>query len=265
MKKIFFCDIDGTIVDSIRGIDKPSDKTIYAFKELSKDNIVFLASGRMKCLLDKKIQELSFDGYLLGNGAYANYKDDIIVNKTFSIEDTEKVIDYCNKNNGAYFIQYLDYIYTKDKDNDNYKWLYEGWTPVKEANVIEGTYENEPCAMICVFENGELINDMKERFKDFMEIVPHGTGRSLDIIVKGVSKGSAIKDVLNYFKIDKDNAYAFGDGNNDVEMFDEVGHSIAMGNASDYVKSFAKEITDTVDNDGFYNYLINNKIIKPMD
>ena len=265
MKKIFFCDIDGTIVDAIRGINEPSSKTKYAFKELIKEHLVFLASGRMKCLLDEKILELPVSGLLLGNGAYVNYQDDIIINKTFTIEDTKKVIDYCEENNGSYFIEYMNYLFTKSINHENYKWLYEGWRPLREAKVIEGTYDEEPCMMMCVFDDYKHIEDMKERFNDFLDIVPHATGRSLDINIKNVSKGSAIKEVLKYFNIDKESAYAFGDGNNDVEMFDEVGHSIAMGNASDYVKSFAKEITDSVTDDGFYNYLVKNEIIKPIE
>ena len=35
-----------------------------------------------------------------------------------------------------------------------------------------------------------------------------------------------------------------------MEMLETVGCGIAMGNASDRVKSYAKEITDTVANDG---------------
>ena len=55
MKKVIFCDIDGTIVDGSRGIPVPTEKTVYAFHELMKEHFVFLSSGRMKCLLDKEI------------------------------------------------------------------------------------------------------------------------------------------------------------------------------------------------------------------
>ncbi len=35
---------------------------------------------------------------------------------------------------------------------------------------------------------------------------------------------------------------AFGDGNNDIEMFQAVGHSVAMGNASADLKAIASEV-----------------------
>ena len=58
--------------------------------------------------------------------------------------------------------------------------------------------------------------------------------------------------------IPKENSYAFGDGINDKEMLQLVGHGIAMGNAIDEIKAISDDITDSVDNDGiakaFYKY-----------
>ena len=50
--------------------------------------------------------------------------------------------------------------------------------------------------------------------------------------------------------IDINNSYAFGDGKNDIEMLSTVGCGIAMGNASDEVKSYAHQVTDSVLEDG---------------
>ncbi len=51
-------------------------------------------------------------------------------------------------------------------------------------------------------------------------------------------------------------ALAFGDGGNDVSMLRAAGIGIAMGGASDLVKSSADYITDDVDDDGIYNTLV---------
>ncbi|MFQ6929784.1 MAG: HAD family hydrolase [Eubacterium sp.] len=53
-------------------------------------------------------------------------------------------------------------------------------------------------------------------------------------------KGIGVNKVLEYYGIDKSQAMAFGDGNNDIEMFEQVGHPIAMGNASDDLKSYIR-------------------------
>ena len=43
---------------------------------------------------------------------------------------------------------------------------------------------------------------------------------------------------------------AFGDGGNDIQMLSHVGLGVAMGNARDEVKKYAKYVTSDVDNDG---------------
>ena len=48
---------------------------------------------------------------------------------------------------------------------------------------------------------------------------------------------------------------AFGDGGNDVEMLEFAKIGVAMGNASDDVKSIADYVTTDVDNDGILNAL----------
>ena len=50
--------------------------------------------------------------------------------------------------------------------------------------------------------------------------------------------------------IDYENTYAFGDGVNDIEMFQLVKHGIAMGNAVQELKNIASDITKSVDDDG---------------
>ena len=55
---------------------------------------------------------------------------------------------------------------------------------------------------------------------------------------------------MDHLNIPIENSYAFGDGKNDIEMLSTVGCGIAMGNADDDVKKYAKEVTDTVHNDG---------------
>ena len=67
--------------------------------------------------------------------------------------------------------------------------------------------------------------------------------------------------VLDYFGIDKEDAIAFGDGNNDIEMFEVVGNKIAMGNASDELKEIATDICKTAADDGIYHYCLEKGLI----
>lgn len=63
-------------------------------------------------------------------------------------------------------------------------------------------------------------------------------------------KAQESKKILAYYGIDINEAMAFGDGGNDVEMLEAVKYGIAMGNANDNLKQIADFITLDVDNDG---------------
>ena len=86
--------------------------------------------------------------------------------------------------------------------------------------------------------------------------------RAVDIIPKNSGKGNAVKAVLDYYGFSKDEAIAFGDGQNDVEMLEAVGTGVAMGNAKDDVKVRATTVCRSVDDDGVYHYCVENNLIK---
>ena len=67
-------------------------------------------------------------------------------------------------------------------------------------------------------------------------------------------KGIAIDGMLDFYHLSKEEAMAFGDGNNDIEMLQAVGHGIAMQNASEELKAAADEVCGDVAEDGIYFY-----------
>lgn len=71
--------------------------------------------------------------------------------------------------------------------------------------------------------------------------------------------------MLKYYGIDKSQAMAFGDGNNDIEMLKAVGNGIAMANASDDLKAVADEICGDVSEDGIYHYCLEKRLIWAAD
>ena len=85
--------------------------------------------------------------------------------------------------------------------------------------------------------------------------------RAVDIIPISGGKGAGIQKVLAYYGLTPEDAMAFGDGNNDIEMFQAVGHSVAMGNASSDLKAIASEVCRPCAEDGIYHYCKENGLI----
>ena len=85
--------------------------------------------------------------------------------------------------------------------------------------------------------------------------------RAVDIIPASGGKGMGIQKILDYYHLDRTEAMAFGDGNNDIEMLEAVGTGIAMENASDRLKAVADDICGHVARDGVYHYCLEHGLI----
>jgi len=78
----------------------------------------------------------------------------------------------------------------------------------------------------------------------FLEYMPHET-----------NKGTGITQLIKQLGITKDEVIAFGDGGNDLELLQSVGWPVAMGNACDALKPFAKLTAKTNIEDGVADML----------
>ncbi len=65
-----------------------------------------------------------------------------------------------------------------------------------------------------------------------------------------VSKARGLARVAEYFGVSMDEVIAVGDADNDLPMLTEAGLAVAMGNATESVKSVADFVTETNENDG---------------
>ena len=266
MKNIIFCDIDGTIIDGARGLLNPTDKTKYAFEELCKDNYVFIASGRNKTLLPQNIKDLKPNGYILCNGAYAEVDGKEIFTKSFPNEGIEVLKEYVIKHNGFYILEAVENVYCDSFNNPVFIDFMNTWgmKPIGYKE-IKDMKDNEKFSISMIGFNDEKdCLDLKETIKEFACPFKHIQFMSYDINIKDIDKGVAVKEVCKYLNIPYENTYAFGDGINDLEMLQSVKHPVVVDNCAELLKKYNFEKTDDVLWDGFYNYLIKNKLIKPL-
>lgn len=264
MKKLFLCDIDGTIIDGSRNMKEISPKTKYAIKELAKDNYVFIASGRCKGLLEKQILDLGTNGFILCNGAYAEVNGKQIYAEYFDHNTVEEIINLSLKHNGFYVLESLNHMFVNDLKAPQFINFLNGW-----GKCIEG-FENREnlderylIAMIGFGTEQDCINCEKE-LGQYVPLARHNKFMSYDVNINGINKGIGAKRVMEYLNIAKEDSYCFGDGINDLEMLQAVGHPVMMANADERLKKYNFEKADDVLNDGFYHYLVSNKLIKPL-
>ena len=258
MIKAIFFDIDGTLV-SFKTHSIPKS-TLYALDLLKKKGIkIFIATGRYYKAINN-LGDLVFDGYVTLNGGYVFVgKDDVIYKHSISNEDIEALIRYQEKE-GEFpcaFVQENGTFmnYTDNSVNEVFRLL------------------NFPAPPICPIEDvrGKTIFQIiafftEEQEKRIMQEMPNCESTRwnplfTDVVPKGSSKRVGIDKMLEHFQIALDECMAFGDGGNDIQMLSHVGIGVAMGNATDEVKSFANYITSSVDDDGVYKALKHFNVI----
>lgn len=76
-----------------------------------------------------------------------------------------------------------------------------------------------------------------------------------DVVQPGVSKATGIRALMDAFGIDASEVMAFGDAGNDAEMLRLAGVGVAMGNASDELKSIADLVCDPCEEQGVLKVL----------
>ncbi len=92
-----------------------------------------------------------------------------------------------------------------------------------------------------VTKTGQIVEDLNQMFAGEIRAVSSGHG-SIDIIIPGVTKGSAIQQLLNEWQMAPDDLLAFGDANNDIEMLKLTPNSYAMQESSPEVLAAAKHV-----------------------
>jgi hypothetical protein len=101
--------------------------------------------------------------------------------------------------------------------------------------------------------SAQVVAQLQDRWQDrvrFVESFSSQRKRMLTLTAAGADKGAALALACSAIGIAAAEVIAFGDAEADLEMFRVAGTSVAMGQASDHVKSCATAVTLNNDDDG---------------
>ena len=253
-------DMDGTLLTEKKEI---SLKTKEYLKELSKQgHKIVLASGRPSRSMKKYYEELELDTPLVCyNGAHVySPKDPNFKAKSFEFPK-EIIVDVIAK-----IKPHIKNVMCEDEENiwvdkddpylDKFFWY-------DNMNVIYGdlaeTLTKNPmtCIVQTPFEYRETheIEKVMEQYPGLS--VRFWTGSPyFEIYFDETSKGASIQYIADYYNIPKERIIAFGDADNDKEMFERAGVAVAMVNGKESLKKKADLISfEDNDHDGIYHTL----------
>ncbi|MGW9114773.1 HAD family hydrolase [Microbacterium sp. NPDC055683] len=263
-RRIVFLDIDGTILDHDGTIPASTIAAIRGAR--TNGHLVFLATGRTPLEIDEKVTDIGFDGIVAGAGAFVEHDGAWVVEHLMPEDSCRRLQEELEALGLDYVLQGREYAHPTPGMQARLRQqlgLPEGDPGTAERGL--GRYLGEIAPLRhdltakAVFSGDDLgaydavVRALGAEFTVITGTIPGMGTASGEVSMPGVTKGSAIVELLDRLDIDIADAVAIGDNNNDLEMLEAVGLGIAMGNGTLEAKEAADEVTDPLDEGGLAN------------
>ncbi|MEY9978603.1 Cof-type HAD-IIB family hydrolase [Lysinibacillus sp. RC79] len=245
MKKILFFDVDGTLYNSEKILPASAKEALFEARRNGYE--LAIATGRGPFMIQSLLEELDINTYVTFNGQYVVYRGEVVYTNGVEKDELAKIIAFGEARNEP--VVFLDdkRMIASIGNNDM---VVESLNTLKyQYPTIDSTYymQNDVYqTLIFMEEKDEHL--YHEAFPNVQFVRWHRY--SCDILPNGGSKALGIEKILKKMGLTLNDAIAFGDGINDIEMLQAVGTGVAMGNGHERVKAVATHIAEHVDEDG---------------
>ena len=249
--KIIFFDIDDTLRNSKTGFIPSTIPT--AFKQLRDKGILTgIATGRGIFGVVPEIKALKPDFFVTLNGAYIeDKKGNVIYSNKIAKDKVEEYITW-TKEVG------IDYGLVGShatKLSRRTEMISQAIDPIyPDLEVDPDFYQKEDIYQMWTFEEQGDDLVLPESLASTLRMV-RWHEHSSDVVPISGSKAAGVAKVVDQLGLKPENVMVFGDGLNDLELFDYAGISVAMGVSHDKIKEKADYITKTLEEDGIFDAL----------
>lgn len=259
MKKLFVFDLDNTLRSTNLRKILPNTKKLIQEIAVNPDYILALATGRGLAKLDVLEDMDAFFKYkILVNGAITLEDNHILNENHIKKEVVKDIMDAANQRKIALglvgmhdeVVTFIDKEVEKAFDNFN----------DKKPKAQPTFYLEQHVYQMWVFHKDEKMLEKEIRQHQDLEIY-HWHDGGFDIVPKGISKASALKELMK--KYPDYQVIAVGDGHNDLDMIRLADVGIIMENSrwiKDAQGSF-QYIAPHVDHDALYDFLKTQHIL----
>ena len=262
-KHMIALDLDGTLLTDDKKISERTKQVLFKAKE--EGHIVVISTGRPHRASINYYYELGLDTPMVNfNGALIHHPQNRnwdALHNPMPIRTAHKIIEACydlRVNN--ILAEVLDDVYIDSFDSKLIGFFdeIENEAPYVIGN-LKQKLEEDPTSIL-VYPEEEQVQQLRSHLDGYhAEVIEHrkwgAPWNVIEIIKKGMNKAVGLKKIAHYFDIPQDQIIAFGDEDNDLEMIDYAGVGVAMGNAIDELKSLAKHVTATNEEDGIGAFL----------
>ncbi|MCY1037656.1 Cof-type HAD-IIB family hydrolase [Staphylococcus nepalensis] len=236
MIKAIAVDMDGTFLDSSKQYDEQRFNRI--FQQLENEHIKFIAASGNQYAKLKSIFGDRNMFFVAENGAVIYEGNTLYDYQAFERDFYQSVVNYLNIDRGIkeIIVCGLDSAYIlKDNLESFKKEAHFYYRQLKEIESFQNLPKDEYVKIALNINRGThptLDEDLKNYFSKDLALVSSGRD-SIDLIIPGMTKGSALERLLNKWDLTKNELMAFGDANNDLDMLQLAHYSYVMENCED--------------------------------
>lgn len=260
--KIVFSDIDGTLLNLNREL---SPATITAVKRL-KDKVPFvLISARMPTAMRHLQKQLAIEHLpiICYNGGLIIADNRIVQSTVIPLQILEELVKF-NENlnchlslyhNEEWYVPQIDEWAQREINNTKIN------PEVRSNSLVLSNWREEEKGAHKIMAMGDknkinrIADFLTASFNDKLHLY-RSKDTYLEIASKEISKFSAIDFLLKeHFEFSVEQAVAFGDNYNDVEMLNKIGYGVAVGNARPEAREVANAIAGESIEDGVALFL----------
>ncbi len=277
IKAVFF-DIDGTLVNDRKNVQKSTQKAIQSLKQ--QGVFVGVATGRGPAFVQPYLENLGLDFAVTYNGQYIFTRNQVLYDNQLTKPVIYKVVRYAIDKRREISLGTASGLVGSriiGIGTSQVGQILSSVVPKKMAKTVERSFKHlirrfkpqsldsfrtmirEPIYQIVLVATENETANIQKRFPQLK--VTRSSPYSADLISKGQSKIKGIERLGKIFGFDLSEVMAFGDSENDLEMLSGVGIGVAMGNAADVVKERAIYTTATNNNDGISKALAHYGLI----
>ena len=262
MYRVLACDLDGTLLKDDKTI---SQKTIDEMRRITDQGVIILPStGRTHRELPTILKDLPFIHYALccnGGSVYDYIEDRYIYEDSIPYELAFEVLEFAESLpvyesvivNGERIVQgdendeIVDYI--RKVAVKGILFNLTGAHDVKEAFAKRGQNAQK---FLFYLKEGHDKKEVQETLSSrFPQLSVSSSGPLfIEINIKGVDKGKALKNFCESMNIPIQESMAFGDAENDINMLDAAGLAVVMENGTPETKRHADLICPSNNDDG---------------
>jgi Cof subfamily protein (haloacid dehalogenase superfamily) len=259
--KIAFFDVDGTLYNHWQ--NGVSQETITALNKLKDSGVIIcIATGRpieMLKQLNELLDQVKFEYLITSNGQAIYFEDRLVYKNFLNPEDVKAIIKKANEHGFALALV-NDTLNIITKINDTVISSHQSVDfPIPKVAEIDESFNQKVDHVVC-YESTTNMRYFAPILKH--SVMTHWTNDVFDFVPDNGVKANGISKVLDHLKIDKEDAIAFGDGQNDIDMLKYVGFGVAMGNSPLDVQEAADYVCEHINDDGVANTLKRIKLIK---